>query len=218
MVLKGKNTIVYGNVLFGKSVILENNVVIGHPSPQELAGCMEHLEEYSSVDHLYQSRSRQFVKIGDNVIIRSGTVIYSGVTIGNNFDCAHNVLIRETCQIGDHVYVKAYTQIFSRCTIGSHCRLAGLIGDRSTIEDNVSSYGLLVHRYVAQYTPDMHYDIGPTLHRGCIIGRGAVVIGDIHVGEDAYIAANTVVNFDVSPGTLVTGVVGTIKERKAPVL
>lgn len=213
----GKNTVIYGDVRFGRNVLIEDNVVIGHPSPAELAGCLDDLDRYESVEELYRKRSQAPVIIGDNAIIRSGTVIYSGVTIGDNFDCAHNVLIREKCHFGDAVYVKIGTQIFSRCTIGRNCRLAGLIGDNSTIEDDVSSYGLLVHKYAKQYTLDMrNKPVGaPTLHKGCIVARAAVIIGDVHIGEQAYIAASTVVNFDVPPGALITGILGAAKERKA---
>jgi acetyltransferase-like isoleucine patch superfamily enzyme len=212
--LQGKNTTIYGNVQFGKNVLLEDNVVIGHPSPAELAGCLDELENYESVEQLYNARSQAPVVIGDNAMIRSGTIIYSGVTIGNNFDCAHGVIIREDCHIGDFVYIKVGTQMLSRCVVGSYCRLAGLIGDNSTIEDHVSSYGLLVHRYARQYTPDMRNDLGPTLHHGCIVGRGAILIGDIHVGENAIVGAATVINFDVPAGSLTVGVKGRIKESK----
>lgn len=215
MVLKGKNTTIYGNVQFGKNVLIEDNVVIGHPSPAELAGWQQDQENYTSLEELYNARSKAPVIIGDNSIIRSGSVIYSGVVIGDRFDCSHAVTIRESCCIGHHVYVKTSTTIHSRCIIGNNCRLAGSIADRSTIEDNVSTFGTLTHRYARQYTPDMHNDLGPTLHQGCIVGRGAVIIGDVHIGTGAIIAANSTVNFNVPPQSLVVGTLGTAKERKA---
>src|SRR6266704_2529319 len=133
MLLQGKNTVIYGDVRFGSHVILEDNVVIGHPSAAELQGCLSDLQDYASVEQLYASKSKDPVTIGDNAIIRSGTVIYSGVTIGSHFDCSHNVVIRENCTIGDFVYVKADTVIMKQVRIGSHCRLSGMIGDNSNI-------------------------------------------------------------------------------------
>ena len=41
------------------------------------------------------------IEIGENARIRSGTVIYGGVTIGKNLQTGHNVVIREENEIGD---------------------------------------------------------------------------------------------------------------------
>lgn len=213
MLLQGRNTVIYGNVHFGTNVILEENIVIGHPSAAELLGCLNELQDYESLEQLYQSKSKNPTIIGDNSIIRAGTIIYSGVTIGSHFDCGHKVVIRENCTIGDFVYIKTDTHVMKGVRIGSHCRLAGLIGDNSTIADNVSSFGSLVHRHATQYTPEMSLALGPTLHEGCIVGRGAVVIDEVHIYEHAIVGANTVVNFDVPAGSLVVGVKGHIRER-----
>ena len=47
---------------------------------------------------------------------------------------------------------------------------------------------------------------GPKIGDNCYIGAGAVVIGDITVGNDAIIGANAVVNKDVPEGVVVAGV------------
>lgn len=211
MVLRGKNTVIYGDVRFGSNVLIEDNVVIGHPSAAELQGCLSDLHAYASVEELYHTKSRAPVVIGDNAIIRSGTVIYSGVTIGNHFDCGHSVLIREGCTIGDFVYVKSNTEIMKQVRIGNHCRLGGLICDYSIVGNYVSSLGWLTHRYGHQASP---LDQGPILHDGCIVGREATVIGHVHIYERAIVAANALVNFDVPAGSLVTGPKGSIRPNK----
>lgn len=214
MILKGKTVKLYGNVQLGTNVILEDGVVIGHPSASELQGCLSELQQYESLDDLYQSKSQSPTIIGDNVIIRSGTVIYSGVTIGNNFDCSHNVLIRENCTIGDFVYIKADTVVMKQVRIGNRCRLAGSIADYSTIHDRVCTYGSLSHVHAGTYTPEMSKALGPTLHEDVLVGRDALVIGNVHVYEDAWVAANATVKSDVPAGSLVVGPKGEIRERK----
>lgn len=213
MILQGKNTVIYGNVRFGSHVLIEDNVVIGHPSAAELHGCLLELHAYASLEQIYMNTSKAPVTIGDHAIIRSGTVIYSGVTIGAHFDCSHHVLIREGCTIGDHVYVKNQTEIMKHVQIGNHCRLAGLIADFSIIGHHVSSFGSLTHRYGHQYS---HFDQGPILHDGCIVGREAVVIGPVHIYERAIVASNALVNFDVPAGSLVIGPKGTIRLDSYP--
>lgn len=208
MVLRGKNTAIYGDVRFGKNVLVEDNVVIGHPSAAELQGCIHDSHAYTSVEELYHNKSKAPVVIGDNAIIRSGTVIYSGVTIGSNFDCSHHVLIREGCTIGDGVYIKSHTVLMKHIRVGNHCRLAGMIADYTVIGNHVSSFGALTHRHGHNWS---RTDPGPILHDWCIVGREATVIGNVHIYEYAIVASNALVNFDVPAGSLVTGPKGVIR-------
>ncbi|MDD1688821.1 MAG: N-acetyltransferase, partial [Methanoregula sp.] len=43
--------------------------------------------------------------IGENAIIRSGTILYCDVTIGDHFQSGHNVMIREKTKIGNRVAI-----------------------------------------------------------------------------------------------------------------
>ena len=56
-------------------------------------------------------------KIGNNCVIRSGTVIYCDVDIGDNFQTGHNVLVRETTFIGDNVRLGTGTIVENKCII-----------------------------------------------------------------------------------------------------
>lgn len=69
----------------------------------------------------------QSTVIGTNSIIRSGSVIYSGVLSGNFLTTGHNAIIREKSLIGD------------RCSIGSGAQLQGgsIIGNRVRLHSNV---------------------------------------------------------------------------------
>ncbi|MFW8602468.1 hypothetical protein ACOHYD_13425, partial [Desulfobacterota bacterium M19] len=46
------------------------------------------------------------------------------------------------------------------------------------------------------------------------IGAGAVILGNITIGDDVAIGANTVVNFDVPSNSTVVGVRGRITYKK----
>jgi maltose O-acetyltransferase len=46
-----------------------------------------------------------------------------------------------------------------------------------------------------------------------MIGAGAVVLPGVHVGEDAQVAANSLVADDVPPGTTVAGVPAEVVSR-----
>jgi serine O-acetyltransferase len=51
----------------------------------------------------------------------------------------------------------------------------------------------------------------PTLGRGVDVGAGAVILGGIHIGDQASIGANAVVLQDIPPGALAVGVPAAIK-------
>ncbi len=53
----------------------------------------------------------------------------------------------------------------------------------------------------------------PTLGARVDVGAGAVIVGDIHIGCDAIVGANTVVFANVPPGAVVMGVPGRIVGR-----
>jgi acetyltransferase-like isoleucine patch superfamily enzyme len=74
------NIIRCGEVTVGCSAVIDDNVTLGHRTDGKLV-------------------------IGNNARIRSGSIIYSDVTIGDNFKTGHNVLIRENTRIGDDTLI-----------------------------------------------------------------------------------------------------------------
>ncbi len=142
--------------------------------------------------------------IGAGSIIRSGSVIYTGVIIGRNFDCGHNVLVREGTCIGNNVYIMPGTQVHSHVKIGNTVRLSGFIANRTVIEDNASSLGTLIHRY--RESRGGLIEKAPVIRKGAIVGMGAIVIGGIEIGENSIVAAGSVVTTDVPPNTVAVGV------------
>jgi acetyltransferase-like isoleucine patch superfamily enzyme len=161
------------------------------------------------------------VRIGRGARIRSGSVIYAGVEIGDDFETGHNAIVREENRIG------------SQCTVWNNSTLdyGCVIGDRVRIHCNV---------YVAQYTiieddvflapgvtiaNDPHPICtkcmqGPTIRRGARIGVNVTLLPHVVVGENALVAAGSVVTADVPPGMLVSGtparVVGSLDAIECP--
>jgi len=65
--------------------------------------------------------------IGNNAIIRSGTIIYCNVTIGDNFQTGHNVMIRENTRIGNNVSIGTATIIEGHTLIGDNVNLQSTV-------------------------------------------------------------------------------------------
>lgn len=77
-----------------------------------------------------------------------------------------------------------------------------VIGETAIVEDDVSMLHSVTLGGTGKETGDRH----PKIRRGVLIGAGASVLGNIEVGEDARIAAGSVVLDDVAPRCTVAGV------------
>ncbi len=55
----------------------------------------------------------------------------------------------------------------------------------------------------------------PTIGRNVDVGAGAVIVGDITIGDNSVIGANSVVYTSVPPGSLVVGVPGRVVGRNS---
>ncbi|MDR0307410.1 MAG: hypothetical protein LBI42_11315 [Chitinispirillales bacterium] len=201
-VIFGDNIHIYGEVEVAENAIIENNVVIGHPSPFTLSdiefNCSLKLRD------VYDTISQGKTFIGSNSIIRSNTTIYNGTKIGNNFDCAHNVIIRENCNIGKGCYVFPSTYFYNNVSIGNNCRINGTLCARTIIGNYTSMLGHTSHKYSSGIEGEI--EPAPTIHDGVIIGREAVIIGDISIGKFSYITTNSVLLKSTCEYSLMAGI------------
>ncbi len=62
-------------------------------------------------------------RIGDDAIIRSGSIIYADTVIGDRFSCGHQVLIRAEVSIGNRVVVHHKSTLEGRLRIGSGVKI-----------------------------------------------------------------------------------------------
>lgn len=213
----GRYVKIYGPAEIGSNSIIEDFVTIGHPSPGEVkeAGRPKTHAEPVSLD-LLDDFIQSAVTIGAGGIIRGPATIYSNVDIGEDFDCAHNVTIREGCRLGSGCYLKVNTELRRNVTVGHNATLAGTVGDYTKICDGVTSFGNLIHKY-DQVRRGVR-EPGPTLNDGVFVGRGASVIGPVSLGEFAYIAAGAIVTKDVPPGALVMSGAACVYPEASPSL
>jgi acetyltransferase-like isoleucine patch superfamily enzyme len=133
--------------------------------------------------------------IGENAVIRSGTIIYCDVIIGNHFQSGHNVMIREKTRIGDKVAIGTSAVIEGKTTIGNEVSLQSMvyvptdtiIGNRVFIGPNAV---LTNDRYPPTGIGGL---MGPEIQDGAAIGANATLLPGICIGEGALIAAGAIV-------------------------
>ncbi len=146
-------------------------------------------------------------RIGDRPRIRSGSIVYADVEIGDDFTTGHDAVIREGTEIGDEVLIGTKTVIDGSTTIGDRCSLqTGVyVPAETTIGDDVflgPNAVLTNDPYPVRTDTELS---GPTLEDDVSIGANATILPDVTVGEGAFVAAGAVVTRDVPPNTLAVG-------------
>jgi len=157
--------------------------------------------------------------IGKNAVLRSGTIIYCDVTIGDQFQSGHNVLIREKTRIGDRVAIGTATVIEGTTTIGSDVNLQSMvyiptntrIGNHVFIGPNAV---LTNDRYPPTGIGGLN---GPEIKNGAAIGANATILPGICIGEGALVAAGAIVTREVPAYTLAIGAPATIQPLPDPI-
>ena len=151
--------------------------------------------------------------IGKNFLIRSNSVIYNDVVIGDHFKTGHNVVIREQTSIGDNVLIGTNSIVEGECTIGSDISIQSnvYIPRNSVIEDNVF-IGPCACFTNDRYPVRVEYKLkGPQIRKGASIGANTTFLSNIEVGEGAIVAAGAVVTRSVPPYYLAIGTPAKIK-------
>ena len=153
-----------------------------------------------------RSIERTLVRIGDRAQVRSGTVIYASVEIGNGFETGHNVVIREGNRIGDDCAVWNGTTIDYDCVLGNRVRIHcnGYVCQYTTIEDDVflAPGVMLANDPHPLCTKCMQ---GPTIKAGAKIGINSTILPHVVIGDNALVGAGSVVIADVPARAVVVG-------------
>ncbi len=171
----------YLNLTIGKDCVIQDDVIIGNSNTSQ-------------------------VIIGDNALIRSGSIIYSNVKIGNGFKTGHRAFIRENSEIGDNVLIGTNAVLDGNCKLGSNISIqtGAYITAFTTVEDNVF-IGPWVVTTNDKYMVTGAKLIGPTIKKGARIGANSTILPGVVIGEGAVIGSGSVVTKDVAPGKTVVG-------------
>ncbi len=184
------NIIIYPNVSIGPGARIDPFVILGRP-PEGI------------------SPSDFTTSLGNEVLIRSHTVIYAGAHIGHGFQTGHHVLIRQGAKIGDDCSIGSGSVVEFLVEIGCNVRLHSnvFVPEFCHLEDNCwigPGVALTNAKYPA--SPDVKRNLkGVRVKKGAIVGAGAVILPGIIIGEGALVGAGSVVTSDVQPGVVVAG-------------
>lgn len=185
---------ILGSNTIGKNAQILENVILGFPSRDKM-------------------RESKFIGvwIGDDAVIRTGTIIYCDVMIGDKFQSGHNVIIREFTYIGDHVSVGTSTIIEGHSILGDNVNIQSMVYiPTGTIIES----GVFIGPNVV-FTNDKYPPSGklraPVIQKNAAIGANSTLLPGVYIGEGALVAAGSVVTKDVPDNTMAIGSPAKIK-------
>ncbi|MCS7384231.1 MAG: N-acetyltransferase [archaeon GB-1867-097] len=193
---------ILGESVIGEGSLIGDGCIIGYPVRSSVKKL---INEGKASLTLYDSISSGSI-LGRNCIVRSGTIIYESVKVGDRLETGHNVLIREKTIIGNHVRIgtgsildgdvivkdnvniQSSVYIPPKCIIGSDV----FIGPRVCFTND-------------KYPPSSRLQ-GVIVENGAVLGANSTLISGIIIGENSVVAAGAVVTRDVPPNVVVAGV------------
>lgn len=144
--------------------------------------------------------------VGARAHIRSHTIVYAGVSIGDDFETGHRATIREGTVIGKGVRIGTLCDIQGDCLIGDHARLHSSVFVAKLC--TIGRCAWLLPRVVLTNDPTPPSD----RLRGCVVGdyvvvaAGALILPGVVLGERSLVAAMACVGIDVPPDMVAMGV------------
>ena len=145
--------------------------------------------------------------IGNNALLRSGTIIYTGSEIGDHIQTGHRVTIREKSRIGSHCSIGTLSDIQGNCSIGDYVRMHSNvhIGQLSVVDNYVWIFPYVV--LTNDPTPPSEEGglIGVHIHKFALISTGSVLLPGVSIGRDALVGASSNVTRNVPDYALVVG-------------
>lgn len=197
----GANVVVHGDTVIEAGVVIQDGVILGKP-PR------------------LSARSSSVAPVGGPLVVEAGAsicaqaIVFAGSRIGAGAIVGDQAYVRERTVIGAGSVVGRGTAVDNDVVIGERVRLQTqvYITAHSVIEDDVfvGPCAMTTNDNTMARQRDGDTLRGATLRRACRIGGGTVIVPGVEVGEEAFVAAGSVVTNDVPPRGVVIGVPGRV--------
>src|SRR5262252_6385036 len=212
----GFNSVVHEDARIGDNCRIGSGVVI-HPGT--IIGSNVRIDDHSVVGKLPMKAALSAVTseqelapcvIGDDCMIGAMTVIYRGCVLGSKVMVADLASIRENVEVGELTIIGRGVTVENKVRIGSRCKLEteayitalSEIGDGCFIAPEVTFTN---DNFLGRTKERFKYHKGVTMNRGARIGANVTVLPGLTLGEDALVAAGSVVTRDVPARKIVVG-------------
>jgi UDP-2-acetamido-3-amino-2,3-dideoxy-glucuronate N-acetyltransferase len=193
----GANVVIHSDTVIGAGARIQDGAVLGKPPA------------YGTRSKASRQQPPPLV-VGDGATICAGAVVARGAALAAGVVIGDQAYVRERAAVGRESAVGRGSAVENDVVIGSRVKVQTdcYVTAFTEIEDEV---------FVApRVTTANDTTAGrrgrdeplraPRLRRRCRIGAAAVLLPDVEIGEEAFVAAGAVVTRDVPARTLVIGV------------
>ena len=214
----GRNVVIEDDVEIGSGVEIGHNVVIregvriGENCKIMDGAVLGKLPAKASLSATTgERRELPALVLGKAVTIGANCVIYRGATLGDGVFVGDLASIREDVVIGELTIIGRGVAVENKTSIGRKCKIEtdAYITAMTTIEDYcfiAPCVAFTNDNFLGRTEERKKHFGGPILKRGARIGANATLLPGITVGEDALVAAGSLVTKDVPPRMIVLGV------------
>jgi UDP-2-acetamido-3-amino-2,3-dideoxy-glucuronate N-acetyltransferase len=197
------------DVSFGAHVVVHDGVVIGDGctiGDHAVLGKTPRLGKRSTASRA----ALEPLVLEEGVVIGSQAVVFAGSRIGAGSIVGDQAFVRERTTIGPETVVGRATGVDNDVVIGARVRIQsqGYVTAYSVIEDDVffGPCAMTTNDDTMARHPKGEQLRGATLRRACRVGGGAILLPGVEIGEEAFVAAGSVVTSDVAARKVVMGV------------
>jgi acetyltransferase-like isoleucine patch superfamily enzyme len=203
---------VLGPHRIGADALIAPDVILGHPAKATLVARRAFAGEIEVV-------------IGRECILRSGTVLYEDVELGDGVQTAHHVVVREGVRVGDGCVLGNGTVLREGARLGRNVRLmegvviaeGAVLGNDVFVGPNVTftagrqmtgaleAAGRMTHEEAVRLEGKAWEGPSVVVEDDVRIGAGATVLAGVRIGRGCIVAAGSLVSKDVHPFAVVAG-------------
>lgn len=198
-VIFGNNIVVYPGTQVGNDVIIGDFTVLGK-KPQ-LSATSTAKSDKQLEPLILQDGS----KVGTSSIVSAGVIVGEGAVIGDRVGIRENVNIGKNVVIGMGVTVENGTTIgdFTKIQTGAYVTAYVTIEERVFIAPMVT---MTNDNFMGRTQKRLKLMKGAHIRKGARVGGNAILLPAIEIGEEAFIAAGSIVTKNVPPKKVVMGV------------
>ena len=186
----GKNVEIGPFSHIGKKAEIGNNVII---------------QGYCEIGVNSSKKNKKKIIIGDDSLIRSKSIFYSGSTFGPKLVTGHRVTVREGVKAGKNLQIGTLTDIQGDCKIGNYVRFHSNvhIGKTSKIGNFVWIFPYVV--LTNDPIPPSNKLISVVVEDFVVIATMSTILPGVKLRRGTLVGAHSKVRNDTNPNTLVYG-------------
>ncbi len=195
----GHHVIIRSGVRVGPNCVINDGAILGkRPGKASLSATTGDPKTYPPL------------VLGSAVTVGAGCILYVGATIGDGVFFGDQATLREDVTVGELTIIGRGATVENKVTIGRKCKIEteAYITAFSTVEDYcfiAPEVTFTNDNFLGRTEERKKHFGGPTLKKGARIGANATILPNLLIGEDALVAAGSVVTKDVPPSTIVAG-------------